>query len=666
MRLSFFFVFNIVALFNVIHINAFVVPVLPVTTTRSRENVVGIVMGSSSRDRTGRGCRRKTSSTRSTTAFLLCQRNQGRDRDRFTHGPIIMMTAAVERDDDSMSMGIDCMNNTSDIIGDTMMNRKYNVYNHNEDNDNVNDGIVAIPTTTTATTVETESSRRSFLTKATAITSTTTSLVMTSMLVSPVTAATTTTTTTTAYTIDSYSPMIKNRGSKRDESSKGIGNNGSTSSMESVVFEYDTNGKITIPLSYTTAESQGGGELVISYSVDGSKFRAVVDTGSPFLMIPGNCGQNTRIKSGCYQNQGTSVKGLPPTIEIFDNFQGEVLWRKAYFDWNNNNNSNRNHKISTTTTDNNSNSNNGNSNSNDNQITTLSSSTTAVLPQNQEKQMKKQVIFGVVSESILSGPGGVFFGMIRDTDKRIRPSFLGQTDVQAFCINLRSRQLPTLTLSNRPLLVENTGIGNDSTGTTDYIPMTNILRRKYGDPVGHYTACAQSIYVNGYPLATTTRTTTEPDDVDASNSNNNKKKKPITTTILVIFDTGVTGMVVSRSLYEEQYFLARKRREKTLFGSVEINFTSQFGQIISLTNKKNTNTNTNNKKKKNSLSSSSSSSQQMIVTPFDPGETWKKFPKDNNTNIVHLIVMGLAFLEDRILTVDINKERLWVESDMAD
>merc|ERR1712238_513580 len=277
----------------------------------------------------------------------------------------------------------------------------------------------------------------------------------------------------------------------------------------------------------------------------------------------------------------------------------------------------------------------------------LSSSTTAVLPQNQKKQMKKQVIFGVVSESILSGPGGVFFGMIRDTDKRIRPSFLGQTDVQAFCINLRSRQSPTLTLSNRPLLVENTGIGNGSAGTTDYIPMANILRRKYDDPVGHYTACAQSIYVNGYPLATTTRTTT-------------------TTTILVIFDTGVTGMVVSRSLYEEQYFLARKRKEKTLFGNVEINFTSQFGQIISLTNKKNMNTNTNNKKNSLSSSSSSSSSQQMIVTPFDPGETWKKFPKDTNTNIVHLIVMGLAFLEDRILTVDINKDRLWVESDMVD
>lgn len=549
MRLLFFFVFDIVALFNVIHINAFVVPV-----ATTRENVV-IVMGS--RDRIS----------------LLCQRDRSRDRDRFSQGPIIM--TAVGRDEDSM----DCMN--SDDIGDTMMNQKCNVYNHMEDNDN--DGNVAIPTTT-ATIVETESSRRSFLTKVTAVTSMTTGFVMTSMLLSPVTA-----TITAAYAIDSFSPLIKSRGSKMYESSTSNG-----SSMDSVVFDYDNNGKITIPLSYT-AESQGG-ELLISYYVDGSKFMAVVDTGSPFLMIPGNCGQNTRIKSGCYQNQGTPVKELPPTIEIFDNFQGEVLWRKAYFDWNNNI---INHRIPTTD---NSNSNNGNSI--DNQTTKLTSTTT--LPETQN-QMKKQVIFGVVSESILSGPGGLFFGMIRDTDKRIRPSFLGQTDVQAFCINLISRQSPTLTLSNRPLLLD-IGSGNDTTGTgtTDYIPMTNVLRSKYGDPVGHYTACAQSIYVNGYPLATTT----EPDDDD---NNNNKKKKP-TTTILVIFDTGVTGMVVSRSLYEEQYFLARKRKEKTLFGNVEINFTTHLGQTISLTNK---NTNNNNK--------TPSSSQQMIVTPFDPGETWVRY-----------------------------------------
>jgi len=211
---------------------------------------------------------------------------------------------AVGRDEDTM----DCMN--SDDIGETMMNQKCNVYNHMEDNDN--DGNVAIPTTT-ATIVETESSRRSFLTKVTAVTSMTTGFVMTSMFLSPVTA-----TITAAYAIDSFSPLIKSRGSKMYESSTSNG-----SSMDSVVFDYDNNGKITIPLSYT-AESQGG-ELLISYYVDGSKFMAVVDTGSPFLMIPGNCGQNTRIKSGCYQNQGTPVKELPPTIEIL------IIFKVKYY-----------------------------------------------------------------------------------------------------------------------------------------------------------------------------------------------------------------------------------------------------------------------------------------------------------------------------------------------
>ncbi|OEU06069.1 hypothetical protein FRACYDRAFT_256616 [Fragilariopsis cylindrus CCMP1102] len=145
---------------------------------------------------------------------------------------------------------------------------------------------------------------------------------------------------------------------------------------------------VTIPLVNT------GQELLISYKVDDSIFKAVLDTGSPFLMIPGSCGPNTREKSGCYKNQGHPIPGLNPTTEIFDGFQGEVLW----------------------------------------------------------------LIFGVASESIMGGPGGVFFGMIRDTDARIRPSFLGQTDVQSFRINLLSRPR-TLTLSNHPLI-----------GTTNSVP----------------------------------------------------------------------------------------------------------------------------------------------------------------------------------------------------
>ena len=371
-------------------------------------------------------------------------------------------------------------------------------------------------------------------------------------------------------------------------------------------------GIVTIPLTYT------GRELLISYRVDDSIFRAVVDTGSPFLMIPGSCGRNTQIKSGCYQNQGVPVVGLNPTIEIFDGFQGDVYWRKAYFDW----------------------------------TTTTTMTTTATMTAKTQKSKitdrqsyhqsknKKKVIFGVASESILSGPGGVFFGMIKNTDKRIRPSFLSQTDVEAFRVNLKTRPR-TLALSNRPLLSSiNTNASNtirdDGSGdVSDYVPMTNLLRQKYGDPVGHYTACAKSLYVNGYPLV----------DEDA--------------TVLVIFDTGVTGMIVDRNLYDGQYYLARRRKEKSLFGNVEINFDTVQGNQITL------------------------QAIKPITTPFDPADTWKKFPKNDNNNYiimdnasdnttrqktnkrkrnaVYLIVMGLAFLEDRILTVDIDKERLWVE-----
>ncbi|KAL3920537.1 MAG: hypothetical protein SGILL_003212, partial [Bacillariaceae sp.] len=243
---------------------------------------------------------------------------------------------------------------------------------------------------------------------------------------------------------------------------------------------------ITVPLIYT------GQELLVSYKVDDSRFRAVLDTGSPFLMVPGSCGANTQLKSGCYRNQGRPTN-LETTIEIFDGFQGEVEWRSGSFDF-------------------------VNATYEDGQRGTMRSLL---------KQNENEVIFGVASEEIMGGPGGVFFGLLRDTDARIRPSFLGQTSVEAFQVDMQSRPR-TLTLSNKPLL----------DGAPAYIPLTNTLRKRYRDPVGHYTARAKSVMVNGYPLL-------------ESSSN-----------IFVIFDTGVTGMVVSRGLLDEQYAIARKRKQK--------------------------------------------------------------------------------------------------------
>ena len=376
------------------------------------------------------------------------------------------------------------------------------------------------------------------------------------------------------------------------------------------VFEYteENNTATTIPLAFT------GQELLVAYKVDGSKFKAVLDTGSPFLMIPGSCGSNTRQKSGCYQNQGTPVPKLTPTIEIFDGFEGEVNWRSAPFEfWDVNNNESINNTSPKGASD---------SMSPDQTKEKKPEDSFSSETPNEINKItdKKRVIFGVASEDIMGGPGGVFFGMIRDTDARIRPSFLGQTDVRAFRVDLAARPR-TLTLSNQDLIATAGSSGQDGEIIEgDYIPMTNLLRRRYGDPVGHYTALAQSINVDGYPL------------VDTTIEKNSE--------ILVIFDTGVTGMVVSRGLFDEQYILARKRKQKRLFGDVELSFSTALGKVTTTL-----------------------SATNPLATPFDPEKTWKKFPKrrEGKKSNTHIIVMGLAFLEGRSLTVDIDKERLWVE-----
>ncbi len=305
---------------------------------------------------------------------------------------------------------------------------------------------------------------------------------------------------------------------------------------------------VTVPLEFT------GQELLIYYRVDGSLFRAVVDTGSPFLLIPGSCGANTRSKAGCYREQGIP-SGLPDTFEQFDGFEGNVEWRLA--------------------------------------PVTFVNATGSL--------MTKQplITLGVASESILGGPGGVFFGLIRDTESWIRPSLLGQTSVCSFQLDLRTSQ-KELTLSQEPMIHSE----------QKSIRLTSDLRRKYGDPVTHYTARAESITVNGLPLV-----------------EQGIGQKPI----YVIFDTGVTGMVVSRELFDERYATARRRREKNLWGQVDVTFRSIDGKTIVL------------------------SANKPLTTPFDPQQNWSKFRG-------HLIVIGLSFLDGNRITIDIDRKNLLLES----
>ncbi|CAB9507462.1 expressed unknown protein [Seminavis robusta] len=298
----------------------------------------------------------------------------------------------------------------------------------------------------------------------------------------------------------------------------------------------------TVPLEYIPSLSA----YVAHFTLFGERFGAIVDTGSPFLTVPSTCNKWAyKYIWGCYHPERTRDSGYANTVEAFDNNYGTVVWRKAEFSW-------------------------------------------------EPQETAQDVVFGVLGPDIMDGPGGVFLGLIKQTDSWIRPSFLGQTNYQSFCVDLRSNNNPKLVLSKQPMIAEG----------DDYVPLVRDLNRRYKAPVVHYTAKACRFEANGLPLYLS-------------------EKQPT----YVIFDTGVTGMVVSQELYDGRYLQARKNREKSLWGQVTVGFKTKEGQEVHL------------------------SATKPVTTPLGNATPWPRF-KGN------LIVLGLAFLDGRAMTIDIDEGKL--------
>ena len=376
-------------------------------------------------------------------------------------------------------------------------------------------------------------------------------------------------------------------------------------------------GCVRIPLMYKNDAYQ------ISYRISGTLFNAIVDTGSPFLMTPGgSCARISRRRwGGCFNDIflnndnsidndiESSITNLDPTYEYFDGVEGWTQWKIGTFYFEN--------ATGTILVP---------DNSNDNP----SSSSSSI---NTDNNKNKKLIFGVASDTLMAGPGGIFFGLIRDTDKRIRPSFLGQTNVKSFQLDFISNPC-TLMLSTNSLLTKNNSTSSSSSSsitTTNnnlcncnncYIPLVNDLK-KFGDPARHYTAKVSSIAVNGHLLASST------------------KNQPI----YAIFDTGVTGMVISRELYNKRYNYATENREKSFWGFVELSF-----QTIPTTD---TNATTNNNADSSNVTMFAS---KPVTTPLNPSSWTNKY------NTPYVIVLGLSFLNNTMLTIDIDEEKLWVQS----
>ena len=312
--------------------------------------------------------------------------------------------------------------------------------------------------------------------------------------------------------------------------------------------EQETDSVIGIPLEWVPNLNA----YVVRYEIQGERFGAIVDTGSPFLTVPNYCDRN---KWGCYnEDRVGSPTNFSPTIERFDNNEGVVYWKQGLFSFV--------------------------------RPESISNSSSLLLSQS-------LLTFGVLSESLMDGSGGVFLGLVRDTDPWIRPSFLSQLGVRSFALDLRVQ--PKLILSQQKTSI----IRND----TAVIPLVKDLNKRYGDPAIHYTARAKRFLINGVSLVT--------------------DRRPI----FVIFDSGVSGMVVSRELFDQRYEMARRQHEKSLWKDVSIEFETKSGKVVSL-----------------------APTRRPVTTPL--GERpWPNFRG-------HLVVVGLAFLDGKRTVVDIDRGEL--------
>ena len=335
---------------------------------------------------------------------------------------------------------------------------------------------------------------------------------------------------------------------------------------------------LTIPLQYQPKLSA----YTISYTIGTSQFGAIIDTGSPFLMVPqsSETSCSPEYEWGCFHpEESQPAPGLGPTLERYDGNEGLVEWRQGQFSFDIIN--------------------------------------SVLFP-------RSLMTFGVISESLMDGPGGIFLGLVKNTDGRIRPSFLGQSNVSSFSVDLRERGIrKTLTLygnannnvnvssSADDVINENiVSLPSNLRTAQNAIPLVRDLNRRFGDPTIHYVGVASSINVNGSNLSTTSR-------------RNGK--------IYCIFDTGCSSMSISPSLFDERYTMARTNKEKSLWGRVSVELKTISGKTVIL--------NVN----------------RPITTPLGSERPWGKRLDG------HLIVLGLAFLDGLKMTVDIDGDKVWFE-----
>ena len=145
-----------------------------------------------------------------------------------------------------------------------------------------------------------------------------------------------------------------------------------------------------------------GGAFCTQYAVDGQRFRAVVDTGSPFLLVNGDCVSS---RWGCFDTGAGSLSLGDSSEEGYGGQDVGVEWRRGEVSFG-------------------------------------------------AMSFSAPINFGVVRSSV--GKGGtqaIYLGLAKDRSPRVRPTLLEQTDIVSLYFDFPRQRL---TLARRPL------VGNDA------------------------------------------------------------------------------------------------------------------------------------------------------------------------------------------------------------
>ena len=326
-----------------------------------------------------------------------------------------------------------------------------------------------------------------------------------------------------------------------------------------------------------------GGAYCVGYSIAGQRFRAVVDTGSPFLLADGTCGAGAQGRWGCYRGDEAPLAGLTDSELSFAGQNVLVQWRRGEF------------------------------------ALDAAESAGLILEPRSPPLRVANATFGIVRGSRRtsgSADEAIFFGLVKERGLRLGryPTFLEQTSVASMRFDFLQRRMR---LSSVPLLDPD----------LDAVPIVDLRVPPTRAPDLKYACKLSRLLINGREVV-------------------------LDTPAVAIIDTGTTGLTVSRELYESYPQLCDER-----VATVRLELPTERGGVCALE--------ASVRRRRPAAIGIPTVNVDMAAPEF------AEFPLvvspvpirwgSGKGGTPYVLFVGLAFLWQRQLTIDVDARRLTIE-----